>query len=55
MKKCKHINVERHDVTRYIIPKGYDWANNNAIDFKNFFIEENQDRIVCEDCGEILD
>ncbi len=54
--KCKHINIKIVTVFHYKIDKGYEWLQELPdIDMADYFIQEDRDRVVCEDCTEVLD
>lgn len=54
--KCIHKNIKYVTVTHYTIEKGYDWLmEQDDIDMQDYFVEVERDRIVCEDCAEVLD
>lgn len=53
---CKHKNIEIHRVSTYIIPQGWTkLVEQDDIDLGEYFVEENQDRVVCQDCAEVVD
>jgi hypothetical protein len=54
--KCKHKRIKIVTVSHYKIDKGWAWLQELPdIDMADYFIEEERDRVVCEDCAEVLD
>lgn len=54
--KCKHKRIKIVATSHYKIDMG--WAELQElpdIDMADYFIEEERDRVVCEDCAEVLD
>ena len=55
-KQCLHTNVKIVAVSRFIIPKGWEWLQEqDDKDMAEYFVEETHDRTVCADCAEILE
>lgn len=53
---CKHKNIIIKSINSYIIPKGWRWLQEQeCIDMAEYFIEEQYDEVICEDCGEQID
>ena len=54
--KCLHKNIKIVTVSHYVINEGWEWLQElEDIYMTNYFIQEDRDKIVCEDCAEILD
>lgn len=56
--KCVHKRVTIRSISTYFFPNGYKndvtepQENGIDVDMAEFFIEENRDKIICEDCKE---
>lgn len=56
MAKCLHQNIKIVAVSHYIIDAGWEWLQEqDDIDMQDYFIEQERDKVVCEDCAEVLD
>jgi len=54
-KKCKHQNIIITYKSRYNVPMGWDkLQEQDDIELSKYFIEEIEEGIFCEDCGEYL-
>jgi len=55
MKKCKHKHIIITRKSRYNIPQGWNkLMEQEDSDLADYFINEDETAIFCEDCGEYL-
>jgi len=55
-KKCLHKNIIITYKSRFEIPCGYEKESEKEdFDLGKYFIEETEESIFCEDCGDYLD
>ena len=54
--KCLHRHIKIITAAHYIVDIGWEALQElNDIDMADYFIEEERDRVVCEDCAKVLD
>lgn len=57
MGDCKHINITIKQHLNYTIPQGY-WKfkeSGEVLDFSKYFQDEDNEEVVCSDCGKEID
>ena len=56
MAECLHQNIKIISVSYYEIPKGWEWLQEqDDIDMADYSTGTDRDKIVCDDCAEVLD
>jgi len=55
--KCAHKRIKIVTSAHYIITGNYGWTElqEEDIDMNDYLVQIDRDKIVCEDCAEVLD